>query len=237
LSSDKEILKMISLLSIQNNSTTSPFKPGDLKKKISDKLTYPLNEISDEITNQMINMSNSFTSRILNQKVLKKLEKDGVLKNYQGNEHYKKLFPTSPGRKPSNETFEDRGGWRSTYKISDKIQQLKEILKKPTAIDYLHCKLLKNGYLQKILKYIMKAFLYLVKSSDSNSLQAFNLSFEIMDYKLSSKERDELPAFVNFLRNLDDKQIEEISELAAEGMMKEKEMFSKIVPLFGYVHL
>src|SRR6476660_9373437 len=61
LNSEKEMLKMISLLSIHNNSITSPFKPEDLKKKISDKLTYPLNEISDEITNQMVNMSNSLT--------------------------------------------------------------------------------------------------------------------------------------------------------------------------------
>ncbi len=83
----------------------------------------------------------------------------------------------------------------------------------------------------------MKAFLYLVKSSDSNSLQAFNLSFEVMDYKLTQKDKDDLPLLINALKILDDKQIEKRSEWAAEGMMKEKEMFSKIVPLFGYVHL
>jgi hypothetical protein len=83
----------------------------------------------------------------------------------------------------------------------------------------------------------MKAFLYLVKSSELNSFQAFNQGFEIMNHKLSSKEKDEMLPFVNALRNLDDKQIENISEESSKGMMKEKEMFSKIVPLFGYVHL
>jgi len=147
------------------------------------------------------------------------------------------LFPSSPGRKPSYELDEDNGGKRSIYFISDEIHQLKQILKKPTAIDYLHTKLLKNGYLQKILKYVMKAFLYLVKSSDLNSWQAFNMSFEIMDYKLTPKDKNYLPLPINAIKKSDDEQIERMSEDAAEGMMKEKEMFSKIVPLFGYVHL
>src|SRR6476661_1756664 len=149
---DKDILKMISLLSIQNNrAPDKPIKPEDLKKTISDKLTTPLNEISEQITTQMSNIEKAPSSRALNEKVLEKLEEEGILKHLQGNEHYKKLFPSSPGRKPSYELDEDHGGKRSIYFISDEIHQLKQILKKPTAIDYLHTKLLKNGYLQKIL--------------------------------------------------------------------------------------
>jgi len=45
------------------------------------------------------------------------------------------------------------------------------------------------------------------------------------------------PLPINAIKKSDDEQIERMSEDAAEGMMKEKEMFSKIVPLFGYVHL
>jgi len=58
-----------------------------------------------------------------------------------------------------------------------------------------------------------------------------------MSHKLTQKDKDDLQLLINGLKILDDKQIEERSEWAAEGMMKEKEMFSKIVPLFGYVHL
>jgi hypothetical protein len=238
LNSNKEILKMISLLLIQNNpDPDKPIKPEDLKKTISDKLTNPLNEISDQITTQMSNIVKDLTSTALREKVLEKLEDDDILKNYQGNEHYKKSFPTYSGRKPSSEIYEDHGGKRSIYFISEEIQQLKEILKNPTSIEYLHYELIKNGYLQKILKYIMKAFLYLAKSSELNSLQAFNLCFEVMGYKLTPKEKDDLPILINALKNFEDEQIESLSEKAAEGMMKEKEMFSKIVPLFGYVHL
>lgn len=149
----------------------------------------------------------------------------------------KKSYPSSPGRKPLNEMYEDRGGRRSIYFVSEEIQQLKQVLKKPTSMEYLHYKLMDGGHLQKILKYIMKAFLFLVKSSESNSLQAFNQSFEIMNYKLTQKDKDELPSFINVLRTLDENQIEHLSEWAADGIMKEKEMFFKIVPLFGYVHL
>lgn len=237
IKSNKEILKIVSLLSIQNNPTNNPIKPEDLKKIISDKLTNPLNAISDEITNQMNNMSKSLTSTALREKVLEKLEEEGILKNYQGKEHYKKSFPTAPGRKSSNELYEDRGGKRSIYFVNEEIQQLKEVLKKPTAIEYLHDKLLKSGYLPKIVKFLMKAFLYLVKSDDTNSLNIFNYIFEIMDHKLTQKDIDELPSFVNILKNLTDDQIETVSERTTKGMMKEKEMFFKIVPLFGFIRL
>src|SRR4051794_19342393 len=64
LGSDKENLKFFSLMSIRDNpASNKPFKPRDLKKKLSDKLTNPLNELSDEITTQMNSMSNSLTSR------------------------------------------------------------------------------------------------------------------------------------------------------------------------------
>jgi hypothetical protein len=238
MNSDKEILKMSSLLFIQNNpAADKPIKPEDLKKTISDRLTNPLNEISEEITIQMSNVSKSLTPTSLREKVLEKLEEEGILENYQGKEHYKKSFPGHPGRKSSNEMYEDRGGKRSIYFVNKDVLQLKEVLKKPTAIEYLNHKLINSGYLQKIVKYIIKAFLYLVKSNNSNSLQAFNYSFEILNHKLSKKDVDELPSFVNALENLTDEQIEIMSEKASEGMMKEKEMFSKIVPLFGYVHL
>ena len=86
LSSDKEILKMISLLSIQyNRAPDKPIKPEDLKKTISDKLTTPLNEISEQITTQMSNIEKALSSRALNEKVLEKLEEEGILKHLQGN--------------------------------------------------------------------------------------------------------------------------------------------------------
>ena len=160
IKSDREILKIVSLLSIQNNPTNNPIKPEDLKKTISDKLTNPLNTISDEITNQMNNISKSLTSTALREKVLEKLEEADILSNYQGKEHYKKSFPIHPGRKSLNEMYEDRGGKRSIYFVNEEIQQLKEILKKPKSVEYLHDKLLKSGYLPKIVKFIMKAFLY-----------------------------------------------------------------------------
>ncbi len=68
-------------------------------------------------------------------------------------------------------------------------------------------------------------------------MQAFNHSFEIMNHKLNKKDIHELPSIINALENLTDEQIEFRSEKASEGMIKEKEIFSKIVPLFGYVHL
>jgi hypothetical protein len=193
LNSDKGILKMVSLLSIQNNhAPDKPLKPEDFNKIISDKLTNPLNNISDEITNQMREIAKSFTPTASREKVLRKLEESGILVNYQGKEYYKKSFSSHPGRKSSNDTYEDRGGKRSIYFINKDIQQLKEVLKKPTAIEYLHVELLKKGILKKVLKYLMKAFLYLVKSSDSNSLRVFNQSFEIMDYKLTEKDKNDL---------------------------------------------
>jgi hypothetical protein len=237
IKSDREILKIVSLLSIQNNPTNNPIKPEDLKKTISDKLTNPLNTISDEITNQMNNISKSLTSTALREKVLEKLEEADILSNYQGKEHYKKSFPIHPGRKSLNEMYEDRGGKRSIYFVNEEIQQLKEILKKPKSVEYLHDKLLKSGYLPKIVKFIMKTFLYLLKSNDSSSLQIFNYSFEIMNHKLSKKDVDELPSFVNILKNLTDEQIETTAEQQTKRMIKEKEMFFKIVPLFGFVRL
>ena len=58
-----------------------------------------------------------------------------------------------------------------------------------------------------------------------------------MEYKLTEKDKDDLHFFISALRNLTDDQIELISERLTEGMIREKEIFSKIVPLFGYVHL
>src|SRR6185312_10966478 len=48
LGSDKDILKFFSLMTIRDTpALNKPFKPRDLRKTLSDKLTNPLNELSD----------------------------------------------------------------------------------------------------------------------------------------------------------------------------------------------
>lgn len=48
-----------------------------------------------------------------------------------------------------------------------------------------------------------------------------------MNYKLTQKDKDELPYFINVLRKLDENQIERLSEWAADGMIKKKKCFPK----------
>lgn len=80
-------------------------------------------------------ISESLTSTALREKVLEKLQQNGIYENYQGNEYHKKSFPRHPGRKNSDDIDDDNGGKRSIYFLNKDIQHLKETLKKPSSIE------------------------------------------------------------------------------------------------------
>jgi hypothetical protein len=237
LKSDKGTLKISSLLLIKDNPTSSPIKPENLKKTLSGKLDNPLNFISEEIAEQMKGISKSLNSKTLYDKVLKKLEEENIIHNLQGEEEFRKFFPNKPGRKSSDE-IEDHGGKRSIYLVDEEIEQLKVTLKKPESIDYMYYQLNKqNGLLYKIAKYYITGFFYIAQTDKSQLVQLLNMGFEVMDDKFTEKDIAGMPDFVSRITNMDDKEIESISDNLADKFTKEKEIFYKIVPLFGFFKL
>lgn len=234
-SSGKVTLTLFSLISIKENPKNIPIRPKDLKKSLSDKLSNPITTLTDEITNQMKNISNSLNSRALNEMVLKKLENEGILHNIQGEEHYKKYFSNSPGRKPQNETGQDYGGKRSIYFVDEDSEQLKDTLKKPKSMEYLYDKLLKSNLLYSIAKFCIMTFLYLIKSNESDFLQILVLGEEVTKSPLVQKDIDGITPLFNYLKNMSDEQIEIESVKAANSLVNEKELFSTLVPLFGFI--
>ncbi len=231
-SSGKVTLTLFSIISIKENPENKPIRPEDLKKSLTDKLSNPLTTFSDEIANQIKNISNGLNSRALNEKVLKDLE--GILHNIQGEENYKKYFSNAPGRKPQNGT-EDRGGKRSIYIVDEEIEQLKETLKNPKSIEYLHNKLLKSGFLYKIMKFCFMTMSYLIKSNESNLFQFLIQGEEALKIKLPQKVIEGISSLADHVKNMSDKQIEIESDNAAKSFVNEKEFFYLIVPLFGFI--
>ena len=56
-----------------------------------------------------------------------------------------------------------------------------------------------------------------------------------MSHKLTQKDKDDLISLVNKLKNSTDDQIDLSSEEITAKFINEKEMFYRIVPLFGYI--
>jgi hypothetical protein len=233
-SSGKVTLTLFSLISIKENPENIPIRPKDLKKSLTDKLSNQLT-LSDEIANQIKKISNGLSSRALNETVLKKLKKEGTLHNILGEETYKKFFSNTPGRQPKDRA-EDHGGKRSIYIVDEEIEQLKKTLKNPKSMEYLYDKLLKNGLLNRIIKYCLIIFLYLIKSNESVFLQILIQGNEVTKTELPKKDMDDITPFYNQLRIMGDEQIEIESDKLANSLVNEKEFFFMIVPLFGFIN-
>ena len=84
---------------------------------------------------------------------------------------------------------------------------------------------------------MLASFFNIVKLDELSSLQTLSRGLEILNKKITQKDKDELTFKLNNIKNLEDDQIVILPEQAAKDMVKAKDIFFKMVPFFGYVKI
>jgi hypothetical protein len=237
VTSEKDLLKLISINFIQENPVGKPFEPKDLTKYLSNELNDLYETANEHLLNQATGFSKIINPTSINEKLLQKFVDDGSLINYLGKEKYEEYFLPVPGRPPASKSDEKSRGKKSIYIVTEDIEQLKMTLQNPESKEYLYEKLIKTDTISKIIKYIISAAFYILKIQDSKVIQLLKQTSLLIDYKLTQKDVDNMIYLIRFLKIIDDRRIDSISNQATEDILKSKDFFYTFVPLFGFIKL
>ncbi len=224
-------LSVLSMLFILNSLRDNVIKPELLLEYISDKLN-AFQHFKLDNTNSPIN-TNGPNSRDLRESVLEKLEKRGYVQNFQGKENCKKYLVKHPGRKSSNECFEDNGGKRSIYKIDKRIEQFKMLMEKPVSSDYIGNKMIDNELFKRFLKYYFMVAFYRSKLDKSFLAQSYELTSYFLNKQVCQKDIEDALQNNQLIKDMDDRQIEKIAEMVVDYIKNETEFFKFWVLVHG----
>ncbi len=226
-------LTNLSLLYIINDFSDNVIKPEELLKFVSDKLNSFQYAKSSNL-NASNSQANEPNSRDLREMVLEKFENKGYVQNFQGKQYYKKYIKNHPGRKLSKETLGDNGGKRSIYKVDKRFEQYRKLVKKNASSDYIGNKILNNEFIKKVLKYLLIAQFYVAKLDKSTCFLLMESGPDFSIKQIHQRNEEDMLKTYQFLKNMDDGQIEELTEIGINNLKKnEIESFSFAVLMHG----
>ncbi len=225
----KTKLNLYSILFMLDDLKGNLLKPEKLRNYLDDKL---VNSQSDAICGLPVESKiDEINSRDLRQYVFKNLEYFGYLQNYRGNDYCKKFTKNQRGR-PSPETSENRGGNPSVYKLDDTFDYYKSLVEKPECINYLFDKLKNSKFFKAIIKYQLKAGLYMGEINRNTIFDALNVPSEVFKIR-TTQEIEYIKANPALVNTIIDSHIDELVELSMSHLETHKKHFCKWVLALG----
>jgi hypothetical protein len=137
------------------------------------------------------------------------------------------------GRLPKNNT--KYSGSESYYQATDYYYNLKNVLKKRKAINFIYTLLLKSGLLYKYRIYIALYILHIIKNKKYDKDTAWNICKSV--FPLTTKEKSDFENYYEDMQRIyDDKQLKKLAERRAMCYIENhrEEDYIEIYRLGGY---
>jgi hypothetical protein len=245
LESDKDIAAVYTVSYVVNSPPGHIFKPGEINQKLVKDIQNTIPEAYRDITKELedgkSHQKGFLHPRDLRERVLQKLENDGMFLNIRKKEEIRHLQRKErrPGRKPhSTQIHDDLGGRPSDYVVTKEVERLKAALEKPGAIDFLHKMVVHSGLAHKIAKFNTLVFLHAAKMNERalHKMMGTGTSFA-RNYNIREQDIANFKAIFKRLQSLDDAQLEQFADDKAKLMIEDKEYYALISPLVGLLKL
>ena len=229
--SDQRIALLHVITYAKNYPPGHSFRPGEINQKLADQIQSSILQdyVSAQVQERYEKDSRFLHPRDLRQKVLKELERHGIfihLGRIEEIRHYEQ-DPHRPGRRPSsNVARRDRGGKRSVYIVTDRVEKLKKAMKKPQALDYLYDKVIRSGLAHQLAKYSFAALFHASKMDERVLHRLVGIGASFYQTSMTEKDITNLKIEFQILQSLDDNQIDEQADLIARYAIEDRGFYA-----------
>jgi hypothetical protein len=224
---------VIHTLAIAKNSTANHLhKPREINKKLAGVMQ------TDFVSDFKNGMSEQEFSRFFHpremRKVLKEVEGMGVFDRLTGKKEMRDLERATrhAGKKPSDGYKRDLGGKPSTYKVTQELEKLKNVMEKPGAIELVWENIARSGIAYELVKYQQLALWHAAKMDETllSKLLGYG-TFFFPDLK-----GRKIPDFKNVhqrLALLDDSRLEQFADYCTKILIKRNDYQNFFIAIFG----
>ncbi len=224
---DTNIAKFYTLTSAINSSVNKVLKPSEINDRLATVIQNTIDKTYGDI---YIDDNENHPKRFLNpvdlrERVLSPFEKEGIFLHFEGKEEIKlqrgQTEQHRPGRKKSsrhNETNNDHGGKPSGYMATEKLEKVKQLLQKPSAIDLFYKRLLGSDLACGFFRFTLLAFLYASKIDKRVIHRIAGVGASLSQNGISI---DDLEATFEILQTFDDIQMEQYADSMVEHAINE----------------
>jgi hypothetical protein len=244
LESDKTIASLYSISYAINSPPGHVFKPGEINQRLVEDIKNTIPEVYGNITKEIEDGKSRHKGflkpRDLRERVLQKLENDGIFLNVRKKEEIRHLHRKEhrPGRRRRSDQIDDgRGGRPSDYLVTKEVERLKTTLEKLGAIDFLHRIIVRSGLAHKIAKYNALAFLHLAKMNETALHKMMGMGASFAQANIREQDTTNFKAIFRWLQSLDDAQLKQFADDKAKSMIEDQGYYALLSPLVGLLKL
>ena len=169
---DTNIATLFTIAYAMRSRSDHIFRPGQINKKLAKDIQ---NSIGQDYIKLRIEENDQLKEfihpRNLRERVFDRLEDLGIFVHLERkedirNQEYNKQRPGRKGTYNSEVHNNDYGGKPSAEKLAEEVKNLKRVVEKPEAIDFLYEKIIESGLALSLAKYKMLALLHAVKMDE-----------------------------------------------------------------------
>jgi hypothetical protein len=238
-SSRKNIAGIYTLAIAKNATSNHLFRPNEINQDLANIIQ---KNVQQDLKDMMLvkEFSNLYLHPSELRKVLKKLEKMGVFLHITTKDKIKDLERGTrhPGKKPSSyEGNRDRGGKPSVYRLTEDFEKLKNVMEKPGAVELLYEQIAKSGLAYQLTKFLQLGLWHAAKMDETLLHKLIGLGASFVQDGLREEDKVEFKAIHKKLQLLNDNQIEQIADQAAEFLVQNRDYYKFFVSTSGLLKL
>jgi hypothetical protein len=228
IQSDKNIATLYTIGYARNCPPDYVFRPGEINETLANDIrrTIPQDYITLNSEENEDGSKGFLHPRDLRERVLKKLEDEGIFIHLEGKEEIRRQEHKTrrPGRKGSSEDIrdEDHGGKQSAYKVTEKVEKIKKAMEKPGAIDFLYEKIIKSGLAHKLTKFMMSALLHAIKMDKTVVHKMMAVGASLIQGNISEEDTADFTVLHRGLLLVDDNQLEQFADKVTKSLIEDR---------------
>ena len=127
-----------------------------------------------------------------------------------------------PGKRYSTKAWEDKGGKRSRYVLTEGIEKLKKTMEKPQALDFLYDKIIRSTLAQKLAKFNFSAIFHAIKMDERSVHRLMGPAAAFLQETLTQKDYDEFNVIFQQIRKLDDNGLEQLADSISKSIIEDR---------------
>jgi hypothetical protein len=223
--SNANIATIYTIAYAKNYPSNYLFRPGHINERLANDIRKTIGQdyITLELEEREDQVKGFLHPRDLRERVLEKLENYGIFIHLEGKKEirHQERKKTRLGKKGfSDEVRNDYGGKPSAYKLTEEVEKLNEVMKKPGAIDFLYEKVIKSGLAHKLAKYNMLAWLHAAKINETILHRAMGAGASLFQDNIKEEDTANFKHIHRRLQLLDDNKLEQYADNIAKSLIE-----------------
>lgn len=228
LRSDENLAALYTITYARNSPPNDVFRPGEINKALANDIrkTIPQDYITLNSDENEDNSKGFLHPRDLRERVLKKLEDEGIFIHLEGKEEIRRQEHKTrrPGKRGSSEDIrdEDHGGKQSAYKVTEEVEKINKVMEKPGAIDFLYEKIINSGLAHKIEKFKMLAFFHATKKDETAIQKMMGVGASLTQGHIKEEDIANFTLLHKGFQLVDDNQLEQWADNIAKSLIEDR---------------